>query len=786
LKNTLLKEELFSIIKNKKALIPIIAILFIPVIYAGMFLWAFWDPYGKIDHLPVAIVNEDKGAELDGKSLTIGRDLVKDLVKSKGFKFHVSDRKTAYEKLKNEKYYMLIEIPEDFSKNATTLLDKNPKKLKLTYVPNEGFNFLTAKIGGTATLKIKSAVSEEVTKTYAETMFKKMAELADGVQNASDGALQLKDGSVSVKNGSNDINEGLATLAKKSIEFDEGMKLADSGVKKAASGSTALDSALLMYAKKSSEFDQGMKTASSGSKDLVSGSGEINNGLEKVDSNIPTLIAGTNDTYLGAKQLKTELPAGIASEIGKQLTGSVEDLNKGIDDFNSQLAQSLSKQIADQTIAQQTAKMQELANTLEANGVSPQLVSSIIASEQQNAPTKEQLEQQVTAELGPNLDAGFAQFKAGVDEKLTGESNHLEDQIKTKTDPYFDKLIGGIGSINEGQKTLQLGIHDLYVGSTKLNAGANDLSSGMNQLTYGADRLTAGANQLSLGSNDLKNGASDLSTGMGQLTAGADSITSGSAQLVDGSKQLNDGTVKLSDGAKKMAEKLKDGAKNAAKLHSDHKTYDMMADPVKLNTNTINPVTNYGTGFTPYFLSLGLFVGAMLLSIVFPMSEPAIVPASGFNWFTSKLVILAGIGIIQALIADSIILSVLHLHVDSVTNFVSFSIITSLTFVTLIQLLVTMFADAGRFLAIIILILQLTTSAGSYPIELIPKVLQPLNAYLPMTYAIRGFKSIISGGVQGTVWHYIMILVGYALVFACCTLAFLSMKYKVRYKDLAR
>jgi putative membrane protein len=781
MKNTLLKEELFSIIKNK-ALIPIIAIVFIPVIYSGMFLWAFWDPYGKINHLPVAIVNEDKGAVLDGKDQTIGRDLVKNLVKGKEFDFHVvNDSKTAYQKLKEEKYYMLIEIPNDFSENATTLTDKNPKKLKLNYVPNEGYNFLAAKIGSTASLKIKSAVAKEVTKTYAETMFKKMTELSDGVKDASNGAAKLKDGSISIKDGSEDLKDGLATLAKKSIDFEEGMKSADSGVQKIASGSTELNSGLITFAKKSTEFDQGMKKAATGSKDVASGAAEINSGLAKADSSSPKLIAGTNDVYLGAQQLKAELPTGIATGFEKQITGS---LDTGIDKFKSQFTQSLSEQIANQEITQQTAIMNGLEKLLLTNGISQDVVNEIIASEQQNISTKEQLQKQIAAQLDSNLDAGFTQFKSGVNDNLTSAT--LEKQIQTKTDPYFDQLIGGIGAVNEGQKTLQVGIHNLYVGSTKLNAGANNLSLGMNQLASGADQLSGGANQLSSGSAKLINGAADLSTGMGQLTVGAGSISSGSSKLADGSKQLNDGASKLSDGSEDLADKLNNGAKDASKLHSNYKTYDMMADPVNLNTKAINHVSNYGTGFTPYFLSLGLFVGAMLLSIVFPMSEPAAVPSSGFNWFSSKLVILTCLSVFQALLADSIILGVLHLHVENVPQFLLFSIITSLTFVTIIQFLVTMFADVGRFLGILILILQLTTSAGSYPIELIPKILQPFNAFLPMTYTIRGFKSIVSGGVNGQMWKDSMILAGYALVFASGTLAYFSMKYKVRFKDLAR
>lgn len=713
MKNSLLRQEFSTIIKNKKILIPIIAVLFIPVLYAGMFLWAFWDPYAKMDQIPVAIVNSDNGATLDGKQLTLGDDLVKKLMKSHQFGFKTVDKADAYKQLNNQKYYMLIEIPKDFSKNATTLLDDKPQKLKLIYVPNESYNFLGAQIGGTAAEKIKTAVAEKVTETYAETMFDKITDVADGINKASDGAGKLNEGSNELQKGSKDLNDGLATLAEKSIEFDNGMQ-----------------------------------TANNGSNKLASGSSELKNGLAKADSSLPALIDGTGKVYAGAQALKEQLPAGIAAGIKKQLTGSVGELDAGVDQFQSQLTSSLSEQIAESTIAQQKAQLEQLAGALIKSGADASIVNGVFAQVQAASPTKDQLQEQIAAQLRPGLDAGFNQFKSGVNQKLLGAAAGLENKINSQTTPYFNELIKGIGAVNSGQKQLQQGIHQLYAGSLELNSGANQLSSGMNQ-----------------------------------LTAGAGAISSGAGKLADGSGQLMDGTTKLTDGTKELADKLADGAKEASKVHATDKTYDMMAKPVKIDTKKVNHVPNYGTGFTPYFLSLGLFVGALLLTIVFSIREPAVAPTNGFSWFASKFVILAGLGIIQALVADIVILGALDLHVQSVPKFILFTIITSLTFVTLIQFLVTIFADAGRFLAILILILQLTTSAGTFPLETIPDFLQHFNAFLPMTYTVRGFKAVVSSGDYQYMWQNAGVLLIFILICALGTIVLLSMVHKAKYKN---
>ncbi len=884
LKNGLLKQEILTIIKNKKILIPIIAVLFVPVLYAGMFLWAFWDPYGKMDQLPVAIVNNDNGATMDGEHLKLGDDLVKKLNKSKQFDFKTVDKQEGYKQLKDQKFYMLIEIPNDFSENATTLMDDHPKKLELIYVPNEGYNFLSAQIGGTAAEKIKTAVSEKVTETYAETMFDKVSKLADGVKQASDGAGKLSDGSKDLKKGSNELNKGLATLAKKSIEFNNGVKSADAGAKKLAagskdlytglatlaeksiefnngmqsansgtnklaSGSKDLDEGLTTLAKKSGEFNAGMKSAHSGANKLASGSTELKNGLAEVNGKMPQLVDGTKTAI---NEIKNKLPAGIAAEMEKQLTGSVEQLNGGIDQFKTalgsqittqmseqlsqQIAEKMSKQIAGQTIEQynqQKEKMTQLAETLVKTAESPEQAKKMQAilqnalqqpvpnqeelqkqlQSQMQTQLKQQLENDLPAKLGPGLDNGFDVFKKKINSQLLSATDGLESKIKGKTNGVFDQLANGL---NQNQQALQAGVHKLYLGSTDLNIGANNLSSGMKTLSAGAGQLNEGAGQLAAGSGALKTGAydllsgmnklaagsnamlsgagqlvngsgqlqtgaSDLSNGMNKLTAGSAAITSGTGKLADGSDQLKDGTTKLSDGSSELADKLADGAKDASKVHASDKTYDMMAKPVKLDTEKVNRVPNYGTGFTPYFISLGLFVGALLLSIVFSIREPVVVPANGFSWFISKFSIMACLGIIQALIADIIILGALDLHVQSTPRFILFSIITSLTFITLIQFLVTVFADAGRFVAILILILQLTTSAGTFPLELIPDFLQHFNAFLPMTYTVQGFKAVVSSGDFDFMWHNFMILFLYVLCFALGTIAYLTMRHKVKY-----
>src|SRR5690625_2555691 len=156
-----------------------------------MFLWAFCDSYDRLDDIPVAIVNGDEGFYYEGEFLTLGDELVDKLSEEADFDFHFVDQKTGYEGLNAQDYYILIEIPKTFSKNATTVMDDQPQATELIYVPNESYNFLASQMGETAMLQIEQALEEKIIETYAETIFDEIDEVAVRLTEASDATEEL-------------------------------------------------------------------------------------------------------------------------------------------------------------------------------------------------------------------------------------------------------------------------------------------------------------------------------------------------------------------------------------------------------------------------------------------------------------------------------------------------------------------------------------------------------------------------------------------------------------------
>ncbi|PEU80417.1 phage infection protein [Bacillus cereus] len=968
--NQLLRKEFTEIIKSKKILIPIIAVLFVPILYAGMFLWAFWDPYKQLDDLPVAVVNLDKGAVFDGKPIEVGKGLVDNLKDNTSFKWEFVSEKEAKKGMEGRKYYMLVRIPDDFSSNATTLLKDDPKPLNLEYIPNESLNFLSSQIGGTAIEKIKGEVSSTLTKTYAEKMFDSIQDVSKGLADGAEGANKLHDGSSELHDGSSKVTDGLHTLQGKSGEMKDGVgKLFDGsgkvtdglyalqgksgemtiGINKlldgsgqVTAGSSKVTNGLNMLNSKTGEMQIGINELLNGAGQLYGGSSQVNSGLNvlvnksgELQKGIGNLSDGSVQLYGGLKELEgksIELNNGLKSaSVGtnklqkgtgelssglEKLDGAKDQLEKGaqkiqqgLQDLNNQVQSVVTGQANEQKSSNTTQQVNVEINKTVAS-VEQLKESSLSNAESANETTKDvaALKEQIASlpqEYQDKLEPFIANVKKSTDTvqkkstEFVGTTNTVNKnvsqlksvmnegregaQIKVSTAGNLNglvagieklateqnkflvnfqgfgqglgvaklgannvaegskelnvgvsqlaengpklvngvnelkngagKLSGGLGELSSGSNQLITGVNQLADGSGKVTSGLGKLNGGLGELSSGANQMVGGINQLAGGSSQVTDGSGQVTTGLGklsggtgqlvdgvnklangsgQVTTGLSTLSTGSTQLIDGvnkladgSGKVTDGLVKVNDGSGELAEKLGEGAEKTGEVKGTDKTYDMFASPVKVKTEKMAEVPNYGTGFTPYFLSLGLFVGALLLSIVYPLRDTVGVPKSGFSWFISKFGVLLSVGIIQAIVADVILLFGLGVEVQSIPYFILFSIVTSLAFIALIQCLVTAFGDAGRFIAIITLIIQLTTSAGTFPLELIPKFLQPFNAWLPMTYSVSGLKAVVSSGDFNFMWQNVGVLMIFIVVLSLGTIAALTWMHKRQFRNIA-
>ena len=344
------------------------------------------------------------------------------------------------------------------------------------------------------------------------------------------------------------------------------------------------------------------------------------------------------------------------------------------------------------------------------------------------------------------------------------------------------QLSDGAGQLKDGLAQAVSGTADAKAGADKLASGADQLHGGSSELYFGVVSAASGARQLNDGAGQLVDGLKTSQDGVGKLASGAGdlydgmkSLDDGAASLVDGNKQLYDGSVKLTDGlksAKEGADQLYDGLKDGVesmpqmseKVIEDRSS--MMSQPVEVDTDKMTTVANYGTGFAPYFIALGLWVGALMTTFLMkPLNNRLIASGASpviaaFCGYVPMLIV----GVVSSVLLCLIIQFGLKFTIDFPVMFYLFTILSTISYASIMQMFMAAFGFPGKFLAIIFLMLQLTSAAGTFPIETCPEFFQVISPFVPMTYVVDGLRHIISGIALAPVAKDVAVLAAWAVV----------------------
>lgn len=762
-------KDLSAALRNPKVLIPMIAILFIPVMYSGFFLKAFWDPYGKMNELPVAVVNQDVGANYEGTQLQAGNDLVEELKVTDGFQWNFVSLEEAEAGMKDNTYYMSIIVPEDFSAKATTLLDDEPQQATIIYEPNEGYNFLAGQIGGTAVAEIKSKVSAKVTEAYVESVFNKIIEVSDGLGEAGEGATKIADGAGKLDDGALALKENLLVLTEGTGKLVNGVEPLTEGVSDLNTGAVALESGASTLASGLNQLSEAHTQLQDGVKQSAAGSKQLNDGLQQAVTGATQLQAGTESAVAGTTKLQagTESLVDGSAKLKTGLTSSVDGSAKLEAGLKASTEGSVKVTEGAKAVAQGLQQLADSNPELAANPAVQKLLAASTAVAEGSAQLEQSQKQ--LAEGASALHSGQEQLVQGATQLHTGAQ-----QVAAGVTQLHD----GAQQLNAGSTQLLAGQQKLAQGASALVAGGDKLQAGMQQFGTKLSEAAAGGNKLAEGGKALGDGTSKLLNGVGELGSGIGAIADGSKQLSDGAGKLKDGMDELKSGSTELATKLGDAAEQTSSINKTDAMMEMFAQPVVVEDKVVNHVPNYGTGFAPYFLSLGLFVGALISTIVIPMRDTVVAGASRFNRFMSRTLTFSLMSIFQALLAAVVVLYGLGLEVQSVPLFYLFTFVTSLSYMWVVQSIVTWLDQPGRFVVIVILIFQLTTSAGTFPIELIPNWMKFFNPLLPMTYTVSGFKAVISTGDYSSMWNDVGVLAIFGIGFLALTFGYFMSRNK--------
>lgn len=284
---------------------------------------------------------------------------------------------------------------------------------------------------------------------------------------------------------------------------------------------------------------------------------------------------------------------------------------------------------------------------------------------------------------------------------------------------------------------ISLAIRELYLkqifsNATKMEKSTADLSTNLKKMKKAEDQLAAGSTQVDKGLKQLQ---ALLPAPQNQNVA----------KLAAGSAQVTNGLSQLSSNTDKMAKKIDQSITKADKLSFEDKNAEMISDPVTISENDVTKVNNYGQSFAPYVLSLSLYVGAIAFVTIYPVDKRAGHTERAYQWWMSKSLLILLHGLLQGLFLAIFTIKVIDIEIDNPVHFTWVLILWSMSAMMIVAFLTGALGSIGKFLAIIVLILQLGSSEGTFPIQLTNHFFQTLHTYSPMTYVIKALRESIFG-----------------------------------------
>jgi len=239
---TLVRAELARLVSSRMSVAALVALMTVPVVYGGLYLWGNADPYGELDRVPAAIVVADRGATIDGEAVDLGRDAADELLDDGSFDWHeVSTTEEAEAGVRAGDYDFAIEFPAGFSADLASATGDEPTAARIRLVTDDSNGYLSSTLAGQAAEAVRSAIVGEVSERAASGMLEAIADLRDGLVEATDGAADLADGAHAVATGAGDAATGAASLADGAGSLDAGLSALAAGAASLPDGATALD-----------------------------------------------------------------------------------------------------------------------------------------------------------------------------------------------------------------------------------------------------------------------------------------------------------------------------------------------------------------------------------------------------------------------------------------------------------------------------------------------------------------------------------------------------------------
>ncbi len=648
--------------------LTIVALALVPLLYGAVYLYANWDPYGRLDQIDAALVVEDTGAtSADGTRLEAGNKVADSLIDGHVFNWQtVSGTEEADQGVSTGKYAFALKIPKDFSANLVSPGSFDAaNQAMLNVTTNDANNYLLSTIVDKLTTAVHTTVATEVGEETANqlltgfgTIHSQMLKAADGAGQLADGVASLHDGTVTLHQGTGELKTGAADL------YAGQLKLRD-----------------------------GANTLSTGAAQLSGGLAQLQDKTATLPADSQQLAAGAAQVAAGNAALNTQLQ-GIAGQLGATEQATAQALRGRVLASNSRLVAAgvISQDQADRILA--------------------------------------------------DFDATPAPPAPAAAEKLKQAAGQVQQ---------------------------------LADGSAAVSAGAAKLAGATPALTDAVGKASSGAGQLAAGASTLAAGQQSALDGAGKLSQGAQKLDEGAARL-------ETGAATASDGAGTLAGELASGAGKVPNPDDAQKDSlaRVMADPVAVSNVSQAKAGSYGAGLAPFFLTLALWIGVfMLIQAMRPVTQRALASnAPAWKIAVGGWLPFFAVAAIQASLLTLVVDVGLGLNPAHPVLMWFLMLAAAMAFSAIIQGVVALLGSPGKLVVLILLVLQLVSSGGTFPWQTTPEPLHVVHQLLPMGYVVSGMRHLIYGADLAIILPTMLGLLGYTLLgMAMSTVAVRKHKY---------
>ncbi len=680
---SIFKRDIKVILKNPIPLIITLGVAILPSLYAWVNIAASWDPYSNTSTIPIAVVNNDKGSDFNGKNLNIGDEVIENLKNNDAIGWKFTTSKEAELGIMDSTYYASIEIPEDFSEKLTSLLSDDPEKPTIIYKVDTKENPVANKITTVAQESLIKEIKSNFLTTVNETVFSSLNDMAEKLDENKD---------------------KIITFKNLLIKLDKNLNLILDSLDYAGSNAENLNTYLTELSNTLPQVNNSLEDIQNSNNSSIQLAENTNSTINLVLDNLDTNINMLNASKTNINSLLTNINSDTGSNLYQNISSIKEELESTSDiidslyDFLSSFNDS--NVIPGSEIANLTASLKNIGNLLDEQGENFNNLMDYYKSSSD-----------VNTDILNNINNLNSQISNNINESINNYNNNVRNVVSNACNEYT----------NQVQRTNNI--------IDKTKSLTTDINSILNTVSDSAE-LTGTI------SNDLKE----------KLTYFRDSISYLGSNL----EKVNDDDL----------------TKIISILQSDPALMaDYISNPFSITNEPIYTVDNYGSGMTPIYSVLAMWVGAIILTSIFSTDVKDVKGSENFTTkekYLGKLLLFAGLSTIQGIIIMLGNKLILHVQVSNLILFILFGAISSLAFSIIVYTNVSVFGDIGKALNVILLVMQLAGSGGAYPIQVAPLIFRILQPFFPFTYALSGVRESIAGVLisQATLDVVMLILFG--------------------------